>query len=139
MSETDHRSEPHVSTEELRAALTPRGESRRNPVLVSEHSEHADSELKALREALDAARADESGLRAELDASRRAIDSARADAIELRAALDAARGDAAEMRVELATARADLRERRTALERLAGAGPFRRRKILNDLSTRGLI
>jgi len=139
MSETDHRSEPHVSTEELRAALAPRGESRRNPVLVSEHSEHADNELKALRNALDEARAGESGLRAELDASRRAIDSARADTIELRAALDAARGDAAEVRAELTTVRADLRERRTALERLAGAGTFGRRKILKDLSTRGLI
>ena len=32
MSET----EPHVSTEELRAALAPRGETRRNPVLVTE-------------------------------------------------------------------------------------------------------
>src|SRR3954454_9819602 len=77
MSETDNSTEPpHVSGEELRAALTPRVGTRRNPVLVSEHD---DGELKQLKEALETA----DGLRAELDASRRLIDSARADAIEL--------------------------------------------------------
>ena len=139
MSETDHRTEPHVSTEELRAALAPRGETRRNPVLVTEQAEHAEGEIAQLRDALEAARADETALRTELDLSRRAIDSARADAIELRAALDAARGDAAELRAELATARADLRERRDALERLANAGAFSRRKVIKDLHTRGLL
>jgi chromosome segregation ATPase len=139
MSETDDRSEPHVSTDELRAALAPRGESRRNPVLVTEHPEHAAGEILELRDALDAARAGESELRVERDAGRRAIDRAGADAIELRAALEAARGDAAELRAELATARADLRERRSALERLAGAGAFRRRRVLADLSSRGLV
>jgi chromosome segregation ATPase len=129
MSETDPRSEPHVSTDELRAALAPR-DSRRNPVLVTELSEHADSEIAGLRGALDTARASE---------SRRAIDGARADAIELRAALDAARGDASELRAELQVAKSSLRERRNALERLAGAGPFRRRKVLADLSARGLL
>jgi septal ring factor EnvC (AmiA/AmiB activator) len=139
MSETDPTTEPHVSTDELRAALAPRREPRRNPVLVSEHSEHADREAAELRSALEAAREGESGLRTELNASRRAIDSARADAIELRAALDASRGDAAELRAELSAARIDLRERKTALDRLANAGLFRRRKVLNDLATRGLI
>lgn len=139
MSETDPRTEPHVSTEELRAALSPRREPRRNPVLVSEHSEHADRELAELRTMLETAQAGESGLRSELNASRRAIDSARADAIELRAALDATRGDASELRAELTAARLDLRERKTALDRLANASLFRRRKVLNDLTTRGLI
>ncbi len=139
MSETDPRTEPHVSTEELRAALAPRREPRRNPVLVSEHSEHADRELAELRTLLESARAGEDGLRSELNASRRAIDSARADAIELRAALDASRGDASELRAELTAARIDLRERRSALDRLASAGVFRRRKVLKDLSNRGLI
>ncbi len=139
MSETDHRSEPHVSSDELRAALAPRAETRRNPVLVAEHSEHADGEIGALRDALHVARAGESDLRVELDASRRAIDSARADAIELRAALDAARGDAAELRAELMRVRADLRERRSGLERLASAGPFKRRKIIAELALRGLV
>jgi septal ring factor EnvC (AmiA/AmiB activator) len=132
MSETDHRTEPHVSTEELRAALSPRREPRRNPVLVSETDE---TELKELRAALQTA----DGLRSELDASRRAIDSSRADAIELRAELAASRGDASELRAELAAARIDLRERRTALERLAKAGPFRRRKLLNELHDRGIL
>jgi chromosome segregation ATPase len=135
MSEPDNRTEPHVSTEELRAALTPRRESRRNPVLVAEPAEHAADEVASLRSALSEARAAAGAL----DASRRAIDSARADAIELRAALDAARGDAAELRAELVTVRADLRERRSGLERLASAGPFRRRKVLAELSARGLV
>jgi hypothetical protein len=139
MSESDHRTEPHVSTEELRAALAPRTEARRNPVLVTEHTEHAEGEIHELRSALDAARAGETELRTELDLSRRAIDGARADAIELRAALDAARGDAAELRTELADAKAELRERRTAMERLATANIFRRRKLIRDLSARGLL
>ncbi|HEX6025862.1 MAG TPA: hypothetical protein VFZ00_27975 [Solirubrobacter sp.] len=139
MSETDHRTEPHVSTEELRAALAPRGETRRNPVLVTEQGEHADDEIARLRDALEAAHADKHELHTELDLSRKAIDSARADAIELRAALDAARGDAAELRSELATAKADLRERRTALEKLADAGLFKRRKLVREYRTRGLI
>ena len=139
MSETDHRTEPHVSTEELRAALTPRGETRRNPVLVTEQPEHAEAEIAQLRTALDAARADETELRTELDLSRRMIDASRADAIELRAALDAARGDAAELRAELASAKADVRERRNALEKLANAGTFGRRKLLRDMRSRGLL
>src|SRR5262245_51577688 len=139
MSETDHRTEPHVSTEELRAALAPRGETRRNPVLVSEHSEQAEGEIGALRDALNAAQAGESELRAELDEHRRAIDAARADAIELRAALDAARGDATELRAELAQAKAEGRERRAALEKLANAGFFARRKTLKDFRERGIL
>jgi hypothetical protein len=109
--------EPHVSTEELRAALAPR-ESRRNPVLVAESGENAAPELLELRGALDGARA---------------------DAIELRAALDAARGDAAELRGELGSAMEQLRVRRAALQQLAKAGWWRRRRVLADLSARGLI
>jgi len=139
MSETDHRTEPHVSTEELRAALTPRGAARRNPVLVSEHSEDAETEILELRTALESARADESELRTELDGHRRAIDAARADTIELRAALDAARGDAAELRAELAQSKAEARERRNALDKLANAGFFSRRKVLSDLRAKGAI
>ena len=139
MSETDHRTEPHVSTDELRAALAPREGTRRNPVLVTEPSEQAQTEITALREALDAAKADESELRTELDGHRRAIDSARADSIELRAALDAARGDAAELRAELAQAKAEGRERRAALEKLANAGFFARRRILAEFRDKGIL
>jgi septal ring factor EnvC (AmiA/AmiB activator) len=139
MSETDHRIEPHVSPGELRAALAPRGETRRNPVLVTEQAEHAEGEIAQLRGALDAARADQSQLRTAHELTRTALDSARADTIELRAALDAARGDAAELRAELATAKADLRERRNALERLASAGGFKRRKLIREFHSRGLI
>src|ERR1700759_4340278 len=99
--------EPHVSTDELRAALAPR-EARRTPVLVSETEERAAPELAELRAALD----DAASLRTSLDA-------ARADAIELRAALDASRGDAAELRAELAAAKEEARVRRVALQSLA--------------------
>jgi septal ring factor EnvC (AmiA/AmiB activator) len=138
MSEWDNRSEPHVSAEDLRAALVPRG-GRRNPVLVSERPEHAAGELAELRAALELARVGEDELRTTLEHNRQAIDAVRADAIELRAALDASRGDAAELRAELAAAKADLRERRSALDRLASAGAFRRRKVLKDLRSRGLL
>jgi septal ring factor EnvC (AmiA/AmiB activator) len=138
MSEWDNRIEPHVSPDELRAALAPRGE-RRNPVLVSEHSPAAQQELAELRSALELARVGEDELRGALERNRQAIDSARADAIELRAALDASRGDAAELRAELASAKVDLRERRAALDRLASAGGFKRRRVLKDLRARGLL
>jgi len=125
MSET----EPHVSTEELRAALAPRGETRRNPVLVTEHD---DGELKQLKEALATA----DGLRTELEASRRMIDASRADAIELRASLEAAREDAKELRLELTRARAESHERREALAQLLHAGLFRRRRVIAELKRR---
>ena len=89
MSEWDTQSEPHVSADDLRAALAPRG-GRRNPVLVSEHSDEAADEV-------------------------------------------------AELRAELASCKVDLRERRSALDRLAGAGAFRRRRVLRDLRSRGLV
>jgi septal ring factor EnvC (AmiA/AmiB activator) len=139
MSETDHRIEPHVSPGELRAALAPRGETRRNPVLINEHAEQAEVEIQQLREALDSATADGSELRTELGLIRKSIDASRADQIELRAALDAARGDAAELRAELATTKAESRERRNALEKLASAGFFKRRKVISDLAGRGII
>jgi len=130
MSETDNSTEPpHVSGQELRAALTPRAETRRNPVLVSEHD---DGELKQLKGALQTA----DGLRSELDASRRLIDSARADAIELRAALEASREDAKELRLELTRARAESHERREALAQLLHAGLFRRRRVIAELKRR---
>ena len=128
MSETDNSTEPHVSGEELRAALAPR-DARRNPVLVTEHD---DGEIKQLKEALETA----DGLRTELDASRRLIDSARADAIELRASLEASREDAKELRLELARARAESHERREALAKLLNAGLFRRRKVIAELKAR---
>jgi septal ring factor EnvC (AmiA/AmiB activator) len=128
MSETDNSTEPHVSGEELRAALAPR-DARRNPVLVTEHD---DGEIKQLKAALETA----DGLRTELEASRRLIDSARADAIELRASLEAAREDSKELRLELARARAESHERRDALSKLLNAGLFRRRRVIAELKSR---
>jgi len=124
--------EPHISSDELRAALAPRGESRRNPVLVSDQSEQASAELRQLRAALESSRDDAGELRMQLDA-------ARADAIELRAALDASRGDANELRAELASVKAESRERRIGLDRLAGAGVFKRRSVIRDLESRGVF
>ncbi len=138
MSEWDNTSEPHVSPDELRAALAPRS-GRRNPVLVSEHSPQADDEVVELRAALELARVGEDELRETLERNRQAIDAARADAIELRAALDASRGDAAELRAELASVKVDMRERRGALDRLASAGVFSRRKVLRELRGHGLL
>ena len=128
MSETDNSTEPHVSGEELRAALAPR-DARRNPVLVTEHD---DGEIKQLKAALETA----DGLRTELEASRRLIDSARADAIELRASLEASREDAKELRLELTRARAESHERREALAQLLHAGLFRRRRVIAELKRR---
>ena len=128
MSETDNSTEPHVSGEELRAALAPR-DARRNPVLVTEHD---DGEIKQLKAALETA----DGLRTELEASRRLIDSARADAIELRASLEASREDAKELRLELTRARAESHERRDALSKLLNAGLFRRRRVIAELKSR---
>jgi len=128
MSETDNSTEPHVSGEELRAALAPR-DARRNPVLVTEHD---DGEIKQLKAALETA----DGLRTELEASRRLIDSARADAIEFRASLEAAREDSKELRLELARARAESHERRDALSKLLNAGLFRRRRVIAELKSR---
>lgn len=139
MSETDHRNEPHVSPGELRAALAPRGETRRNPVLVNEHEEMAEEEIRQLRDALEVSEAGHLELHGELEAIRKSIDASRADQIELRAALDAARGDAAELRAELATTKAESRERRNALEKLANAGLFKRRKVISDLAGRGIL
>jgi septal ring factor EnvC (AmiA/AmiB activator) len=138
MSEWDNTSEPHVSPDELRAALAPRS-GRRNPVLVSEHSPQATDEVIELRAALELARVGEDELKATLERNRQAIDAARADAIELRAALDASRGDAAELRAELASVKVDLRERRSALDKLASAGAFKRRRLLKDLRARGIV
>ena len=139
MSETDQKTEPHVSPGELRAALAPRGETRRNPVLINEHAEQAEVEIQQLRAALEHAEAGQGELQTELAGIRRSIDAARADSIELRAALDAARGDAAELRAELATTKAESRERRSALEKLANAGLFKRRRVLSDLQGRGVL
>jgi hypothetical protein len=125
MSESDNRNEPHVSSDDLRAALAPRGEGRRNPVLVSETAASAAAELAELRSALDVGRSE--------------LDAARADVIELRAAVEASRGDARELRGDLATALADGRERRLGLQELASAGVFRRRRVVAGLRERGLL
>ncbi len=132
MSESDHHSEPHISAQDLRKALSPRGESRRNPLMTHVLEEAPPGELAALRRELEASQADAAELRT-------AVDAARADAIELRAALDACRADAQDMREELDTARTEARSRRIALQRIASAGPFRRRRVLAELAEQGVL
>ena len=92
MSETDTSTEPpHVSTEELRAALGPARGGPPQPGTRERAPEHADGEPRAPH-ALKSALADRRAACAPSSRPAAAlIDSARADAIELRAALDAAR------------------------------------------------
>ena len=137
MSETDHPNEPHVSPE---SCAPPSSRAERSAAIP--YSSTSTRKWRRRRSGSSAKRSsprthDGSTLRTELDAIRRSIDASRADQIELRAALDAARGDAAELRAELATTKAESRERRNALEKLANAGLFKRRKVLADLQGRG--
>jgi uncharacterized protein (DUF3084 family) len=99
----------------------------------------AEEEIRQLREALEVSEAGHLELRSDLEAIRKSIDASRADQIELRAALDAARGAAAGLRAELATTKAESRERRNALEKLANAGLFKRRRVISDLAGRGIL
>ena len=132
MSETDHRTaEPHVSTEELRAALTPRGETRRNPVLVVRARRGPTAGRCAPRSRPPTAS------QAELEASRRLIDSARADSIELRASRRRPRATPTSCGSSSQCARAP---RPPSAARpsasLAGAGIFRRRRVMAQLKAR---
>jgi hypothetical protein len=113
MSQQDHLTEPHVSPDELRAALAPR-RSRPSPVAA------------ARREPAWEWTADISdGDQAELADLRRTV-AAQRDRIE---ALES----------EAAAARTNAREAREALSELAAAGRFRRRSVARELAGRGLL
>ena len=138
MSETDHRTEPHVSTEELRAALAPRAETRRNPVLVTEHAEHAEREAAELRDALEPHAPRAACAPSSTPAAARSTPPAPTrSSCAPRSTPPAATPPSC---APSSSAPApSLRERRERARQLANAGLFRRRKVLADLTTRGLL
>jgi hypothetical protein len=102
--------EPHVSGQELRAALAQNGRSRPNPLMAQaeppawEWTTDEQAELEQLRES----------------------------AAELETQLDRLRGAAA-------AARAGEHEARRALRQLAEARPWQRRAVVAELAGRGLL
>ena len=107
---SESHTEPHVSGQELRAALASNGRSRPNPLMTAseppawEWTTDEQAELEELRES-----------RAELQAE-----------------IERLRGVAHD-------ARAREKEARGALRRLALARPWQRRTVLAELGARGLV
>jgi hypothetical protein len=102
--------EPHVSGQELRAALAGNGRSRPNPLMAQSHepawewTTDEQAELEQLREST----------------------------AELEQQLDRLKGVAAD-------ARAGEHEARRALRQLADARPWQRRSVVTELAGRGLL
>jgi thiamine monophosphate kinase len=116
MSQPDRSlTEPHVSPDELRAALAPR-HSRPSPV------------VSAAREPAGAWE-----WRTEIS------DGDSAELAELRSTVAAQRERIEELESEAATARTNAREAREALSELAAAGRFRRGALRRELAGRGLL
>ena len=107
---SESHTEPHVSGQELRAALAGSGSSRPNPLMAS-------SEAPAWEWTTDE--------QAELE-------ELRASTAELESQIEQLRGTAAD-------ARAREHEVRQALRRLAEARPWQRRGVLTELAARGLL
>ncbi|HWM10157.1 MAG TPA: hypothetical protein VNO82_12475 [Solirubrobacteraceae bacterium] len=106
---SESHTEPHVSGQELRAALAPNGQARANPLMASappawEWTTDEQAELEELREST-----------AQLESQNERL-----------------RGVAAD-------ARAREKEVRSALRRLATAKPWQRRAVLAELGGRGLL
>jgi molecular chaperone GrpE (heat shock protein) len=106
---SDSHTEPHVSGQELRAALAQGGQSRPNPLMATEHPawEWTTDEQAELEEL-------------------------RASTAELETQVERLRGD-------IADSRAREKERRNALRRLAEVRSWQRRGIVAELSGRGLL
>ena len=106
---SESHTEPHVSGQELRAALAQKSRSRPNPLMASdppawEWTTDEQAELDELRESA-----------AELESQNERL------------------------RDVVADARAREKEVREALRRLAAAKPWQRRAVLAELSGRGLL
>jgi len=120
MSQPDRITEPHVSPDELRAALAPR-RSRPSPVAAG------------------------AGRRLERDAapawewSTDLSDGDQAELAELRSTVGRQRERIEALEEALGTARTGAREAREALSELAAAGAFRRRALRRELVGRGLL
>jgi chromosome segregation ATPase len=106
---SESHTEPHVSGQELRAALAPAGRSRPNPLMTTESPawEWTTDEQAELEEL-------------------------RSSNAELEEQIERLRGTAAD-------ARAREHEVRQALRRLADARPWQRRGLVAELAGRGLL
>jgi allophanate hydrolase len=109
MSESDPRNEPHVSGQELRAALATKGRSRPNPLMADESP--------AWEWTTDE----------------------QAELVELRASTATLEEQVDELRDEARAARVREHELRDALRQLAGARAWQRRTVLAELAARGLV
>jgi cell division protein FtsB len=107
---SESHTEPHVSGQELRAALAQNSRSRPNPLMAS-------SEAPAWEWTTDE--------QAELEQLREST-------AELESQIERLRGVAHD-------ARAREKEVRDALRVLAAAGPWQRRRVVADLAARGLV
>jgi hypothetical protein len=117
MSHPDHfLTEPHVSPDELRAALAPR-RSRPSPV-VPERRPRGEPAWEWTTEISDG---DDDELR------------------ELRGTVAAQRERIDVLEVAAAAAREAAREAREALSKLAAAPPLRRRALRREMTARGLL
>jgi hypothetical protein len=107
---SESHTEPHVSGQELRAALAGSGSSRPNPLMAS--SEPPAWEWTSEEQV--------------------ELDELRASNAELESQIEQLRGTAAD-------ARAREHEVRKALQRLAEARPWQRRAVVTELAGRGLL
>ena len=107
---SESHTEPHVSGQELRAALAGSGSSRPNPLMAS-------TEPPAWEWTSD---------------EQVELDELRASKAELESQVEQLRGTAAD-------ARAREHELRQALRRLADARPWQRRALVTELAGRGLL
>jgi hypothetical protein len=120
MTQPDRSSEPHVSPDELRAALSPRGRSRPSPVVsnvLTEERDHAPA----------------------WEWTTELSDGDQAELVELRASVEAQRTRMEALESELSESRASARESREALSAFAAASPWQRRALRRELSERGLL
>ena len=109
---SESHTEPHVSGQELRAALAGSGSSRPNPLMASSEPEAPAWEWTSEEQV--------------------ELDELRASNAELESQIEQLRGSAAD-------ARAREHEVRKALRQLAEARPWQRRAVVAELAGRGLL
>jgi hypothetical protein len=109
---SESHTEPHVSGQELRAALAGSGSSRPNPLMASSEPEPPAWEWTSEEQV--------------------ELDELRASNAELESQIERLRDSAAD-------ARAREHEVRKALRQLADARPWQRRAVVTDLAGRGLL
>jgi Spy/CpxP family protein refolding chaperone len=120
MTPSDRSSEPHVSPDELRAALAPRGRTRPSPVVSGTATAERDSAPA-------------------WEWTTEISDGDQAELSELRDAVASQRERLEELEAQLTDARAGQREAREALSAFAAASPWQRRALRRELSERGLL